>query len=120
MLGVYHEFIENSEEQIKALALIGDKQAIAYLWIEAYAENLTEEVNAYNDDGGAEPISLEELVETGVSWLDPDSKWGGEYIIRGGTFEGDLLDPLFWDKLSDLLQIEIPDNKRNSFFSCSC
>ncbi len=48
-------------------------------------------------------------------WTGPHSGEG-----RGGAFEGFSVDPTFWDKLAIIKEIEIPDESRNSFFSCSC
>ena len=112
-----------SEGEFNALLMIGDpeaKQYDAYKWIEAYADQLTQQVNeSYdNEDGHYEGVSVEELIETAMSHVRPDG-WG-DYITRGGAFEGESVDALFWDKLAIYMDIEIPHDKRGSFFSCSC
>jgi len=101
-----------------------DPIALAYEWIAAYAENLTDRVQSYCSDYGSdygnEPVTVDDLIYTAQSHLNPESRWGGEYITRGGTFEGEGVDPTFWDKFAILKGMEIPDEKRASFFSCSC
>lgn len=115
-----------AEEEHFVRVAINDPVAVGYEWIKKYAENLTDRVSEYyNDDAepeysGGEPITAEDLIEVGSSWIDTGNRWGGDYITRGGTFEGEAVDPTFWDKLSLILEIEIPQDKRNSFFSCSC
>ena len=107
------------EEHETRLA-IGDPKAVAFAWIQAYTKNLNRMIDDdYNDDYGPHNhITISELIETAESQLNPHSY--GDYIVRGGTFEGHYVDDLFWDKLAVLKEIEIPQNKRNSFFSCSC
>lgn len=112
-----------SEGEFNALLMIGDpeaKQYDAYKWIEAYAAQLSAQVtesydyDEYRHDG----VSVEELIEVGLSNIRDDG-WG-DYISRGGAFEGESVEPMFWDKLAIYMDIEIPHDKRGSFFSCSC
>lgn len=98
-------------EHHKAKLLLLDPQAVAYEWIIHYVENLNDMV----DHGSS--ITLEELLETADSHRG--GSWG-DYIVRGGAFEGYSLDMTFWDMYSTLLGEEIPQEDRNSFFSCSC
>ena len=111
----YRSFLSKSPDERKVLCLLGDPQALAYTWIEAYAENLSDQASGdtYNDAA----ISVDELLETSLSHLGEG--WG-DYIVRGGSFEGESVDPTFWDKLSILLGVPIPSNKRSSLLSCSC
>jgi hypothetical protein len=107
-------------EEHDARRMCGDPRALAYEWIKAYAENLSDraEGNGYN----SAPITVEELIQTAISHLpdeEGNSRWG-DYITRGGTFEGESTDPVFWEKLAILKDIEIPNDKRSNFFSCSC
>ena len=48
-----------------------------------------------------------------------DGGWG-DYIVRGGSFEGVSLDMTFWDKYEILFEKKIPYKDRTSFLSCSC
>lgn len=104
------------DDQHSVRLMCGDPIAIAYEWISAYVENLNSRID--EDDGSL--ITMDELIETAMSHVDSESSWGGDYLIRGGAFEGVDVDPMFWDKLSILKQITIPQKNRNSFLSCSC
>lgn len=64
------------------------------------------------------PSDVDELINTAMSHVTDDG-WG-DYISRGGAFEGQYTDPTFWDKLAILKDLEIPQEKRNNFFSCAC
>lgn len=105
------------EEEHDVRLLIGDPAAEAYEWLKAYALNISDMVDSDSDYGDTSGISLEELLETAESHAG--DAWG-DYIVRGGTFEGFSVDPTFWDKLSTFKGEEIPRNDRNNFFSCSC
>ena len=102
----------------KAKLMCGDPQAQAYQWILNYLENLNSMISEYGyDEYRHSEITLEELLYTAQSHIgDP---WG-DYISRGGVFEGHGTDPVFWDKLSILREEGIDHDKRGSFFSCSC
>jgi hypothetical protein len=104
------------EDQHDTRLLMGDPAAIAYEWIKGYAENLNRN-NTYEDDGS---VTVDELIETALDNLESNSRWGGDYLSKGGLLEGVSTDPTFWDKLAILKEIEIPHEKRNNFFSCSC
>lgn len=106
------------EDQHEARLMVGDPAAQAYEWIKAYADNLSDQCAEYScNDYQHDGVSIDELISAGESQLGDG--WG-EYISRGGVFEGEHLDPTFWDKLAILKGIEIPSEKRNNFFSCSC
>ena len=107
------------EEHETRLA-IGDPKAEAFAWIQAYTKNLNRMIDDeyFDDYGSGGNITICELIATAESQLNPNSY--GDYISRGGAFEGHYVDDLFWDKLAVLKEIEIPQSKRNSFFSCSC
>lgn len=97
--------------------LLGDPIAQAYQRIQAYANELSD----ICDDGEGE-ITAEDLIETAMTNLDLDGKdtWGKDYIMRGGALEGVLTDSEFWNDLAIYKGIEIPYDKRESFFSCAC
>lgn len=107
-------------DEHKARIMCGDPIALAYKWIESYLENLNDRITP-DEDYNSEPITMDELIETAMSHINVESgRWGGDYIVRGGAFEGFSVDPTFWDKLAIIKEIEIPNESRNSFFSCSC
>lgn len=98
--------------------LCGDPKACAWAWIEAYAENINDRSGGFADNEHI--VTADELIEVGLSHVNPNHRWGGDYISNGGQFEGMGTDPIFWDKLAALKGIEIPTESRNGFFSCSC
>ncbi len=103
------------EEEHQARMICGDPIALSYEWLKSYLENLNSQIDDYD---GSE-VSFDELIDTGISHISND-RYGGDYIIRGGRFEGISTDPTFWDKLAQFKQINIPQNKRGNFFRCSC
>jgi hypothetical protein len=44
----------------------------------------------------------------------------GEYLVRGGTFEGYSVPDEFWDKYEAIKRKKVEENERGSFLSCSC
>lgn len=104
------------ETEHSARLMCADPQALAYEWIKAYTANMNSHIG---EDDGSE-LTVDELIETGMTHIDPEDKWGGDYIVRGGAFEGTGTDPTFWNHLSILKNINIPSEKRGNFFSCSC
>ena len=107
------------EDEHQGRLVLGDPQAEAYAWIEAYAAQITK--RAQEDEDGYSShdanYSAEDLITIAKSNMN--GGWG-DYICHGGVFEGEGVDPLFWDKLSIVLDEEVPDKDRNGFFSCSC
>ena len=99
----------------EAQLLVGDPRALAYEWIIRYAASISDP----NYDDGT--VTAEELIETGHnnSLRNPDERISG-YITRGGLLEGVSVDYVFWDKLAIFLEKEIPQDRRNNFFSCYC
>ncbi len=109
------------EEEHQGRLVLGDPQAEAYAWIMAYATQITEQAkhNGAGDwySSGEAHYTAEDLIQIAES-----NRHGGfgDYICHGGAFEGENVDPLFWDKLSIVLDEEVADEDRNCFFSCSC
>lgn len=93
--------------------------AQAYEWIAAYALNLTQDVEDGNRhrDYECSPVTVDDLMDAADS--HQGEGWG-DYIVRGGTFEGEYVDPTFWTKYAILREKELDDVKQDSFFSCSC
>jgi hypothetical protein len=44
----------------------------------------------------------------------------GDYLVRGGVFEGYSIPDEFWDKYEIIKRIRIEENDRGTFLSCSC
>lgn len=102
-----------------AALILGDPVAQAYEWLKAYAENLSDRCK--DDDyreGSNSPISVEELIGIADSHQEEGS-WG-DYLVRGGAFEGDSPDPTFWKYYAIFKEIPQEEVNEQSFFSCSC
>lgn len=100
------------EDQMIAYLLVGDRQAVAYKWLQAYVES----INSMDD----RQVTIDELIEVALTHVNSTSSWGGDYITGSDSYEGLRTEPMFWEKLADLKQIEIKQDNRNNFFSCSC
>lgn len=111
LVGTY----DTTNHQANLLLLL--PQAVAYEWILRYLDNLNDMIGGGDGYGRSDPITLDELLETAESHLG--GGWG-DYIVRGGVFEGHSLDMTFWDKYEILFDKEVPSSERSSFFSCSC
>lgn len=115
----------NNRDEMRALAMINHPKAVAQMWIEAYADGLSgyeygEPEDEYEDeDSSYYYVSATELIDTALHNLNNSGGWN-DYISKGGMLEGVGVDSTFWDKLAILCDVEIPSNKRESFFSCSC
>jgi hypothetical protein len=44
----------------------------------------------------------------------------GDYLVRGGTFEGHSIPDEFWDKYEAIKRTKIKDDDRGTFIGCSC
>ena len=82
-------------DEHKVRLIMGDPIAQAAEWIRQYAEQLSEQCD---DNKGS--VTFDDLVDTGLSHVRPKNSRNfayGEYIVRGGAFEGANFDPYFWD-----------------------
>lgn len=105
------------EKDHQARLICNDPAALAYEWIKAYAENISSRIANSNYSYKGE-VSVNRLLN--VAWSHLSSQGYGDYIDGGGATESESTDPVFWDKFAIYYGIEIPDNKRSSFFSCAC
>lgn len=96
--------------------MCGDPVAQAYEWIRAYARNLSDQVASASDSYGGD-VTVDELMETADS--HQGEGWG-DYIGRGGTFEGEDVDPTFWEKYAIVRGKPLDEVEQNSLFTCSC
>lgn len=113
-ISIVEQIRQKQNDQIAA-----DKEAAkasAYNWIVQYASSISG-CDAYEE--GEYNVTAEELISTAQTHIG-SSSWGGDYLVKGGLLEGEYTSPMFWEKLSIYLDIEIPDSDRNNFFSCSC
>ncbi len=44
----------------------------------------------------------------------------GDYLLRGGTFEGESIPDEFWNHYEKITQKTVSENDRGTFLSCSC
>lgn len=117
----WNEHLDYAESEHDARMLVGDPKAMAWAWIYSYAKGLGGSAGWGDDDeDDYVEVTPEELIKTAMGNLETTDRWGGEYIVKGGLLEGVRVDPTFWDKLAILKDLDIPQDKRNNFFSCSC
>lgn len=101
-----------------ALVIMGNPRALAYQWIVEYAKYISPEKQEDDSDYyDTSPVDAEELIEAALS--HQDGGWG-DYICRGGEYEGFQLDPTFWDKFAIVMGIKRETVEERSFFTCSC
>ena len=117
-----------SDGEFNARLAIGDpeaKQYEAYLWLQAYADQINGHIVEHNNDvdnGSSwennkyDKICVEELIDIGRSYQGT-SDWE-EYICKGGIFEGFGTDRLFWPMMNQFLGV--PNVDHGGIFSCSC
>lgn len=60
-------------------------------------------------------LDLRELIEAAGNYLD-----SGSYLCDGSRFKGEYVPDDFWNHYSDYVGVKVDENKRGSFFSCSC
>lgn len=107
---------EYDQSMHQAALILGDPVARAYEWIRAYAENLSAQTVGDNY-GGDREVTVKQLMDAADS--HQGEGWG-DYIIRGGTFEGESIDPTFWEKYAIFREIPLEDLNQSSLLSCSC
>ena len=106
-----------NEKDMIVRVMVGDPVANAWLWLEAYLEN----INSMIDSDEGEHVTMDELINTALSHVDETNGWGGDYISRGGAFEGMSVEPMFWEKLAVLKEKpSIAQVQHGHFFSCAC
>ena len=74
-------------------------------WVAAYAQSIGD--------------NYDDLMEGARAFANDKSQWG-EFYSKGGLFEGVSLDPDFWGHYEKIERVELPEGKKQSFFSCSC
>lgn len=115
----------NDKALCEALLLMGDDKAVAWAWIQAYALNLAQQIDEYlNDEDRDDSYYISNRVEDASDLMElADSHQNGgfgDYLIVGGLFEGDCVDPTFWQKYAIVRDIPYGQVERSSLFSCSC
>ncbi len=95
------EFPDAKVPEVKATT-DNDPKAESRRWIESYAASI--------------PVFYDELIRNAEYHLE-DS---GYYWSQGSRFDGVYLDDEFWDHYQVVTGTVVPEDKRGSFFSCSC
>jgi hypothetical protein len=76
-------------------------------WIRNFANNVS--------------LHYDVLMDGAAEWvLTHDGEWGGEYLCFGGLLEGVSVPDEFWDHYDAVTGNTTPEDKRGSFFTCSC
>jgi hypothetical protein len=70
-------------------------------WVSDFAENMGSDFH--------------EIMEAADNYL-----LSGDYLSRGGTFEGYSVPDEFWDKYEAIKRKKVAEEDRGSFLSCSC
>lgn len=108
------------KEEHRARLMAGDPVADAYEWLQRYVDGelnrMIQDQYDPEDCYNKTPVTLDEVIECVLS-NQGDQVWG-DYISRGGAFEGYHPERLFWEKVRIFLQK--PQIEEVHFFSCSC
>ena len=92
-----------------------DAQA-AWEWMEQYAASLGKYADDY--EGSYYDVTAEELMSYADTWIKPNSRYGGDWLVKGGLLEGVSIHPDFWDYYEKIRGTRPEENV--NFFSCSC
>lgn len=59
---------------------------------------------------------------TGARMIEAAREWiaTGDYWCEGGTFEGESIPDVFWEHYERATGEIVPNDKRHTFFTCSC
>lgn len=105
-------------ETHEARLMCSDPVAVAFQWMVEYAKNLADQCDSEDSYG---TVTVADLLEAADSHQPENgSRWGGDYISRGGAFEGQSVDPTFWAMYAKFRQKPLEDVEEAHFFSCSC
>ncbi len=103
-----------NESEHSARLAMNDPKANAYEWIKAYAKQLSRE----DDPDDREHVSVDELITHALARIEHPESW--DCLVKGGALEGMSTDPMLYDKIAILYDLEIEDHQKVNFFSCSC
>jgi hypothetical protein len=86
-------------------------------WITRYVEDLNASYSdEYDGEYGYGMLSYDELIEAAKTHIAEE--W--EYLQKGPLLDGVSTLPEFWDHFSVVTGIDVPSDKRGSFFTCTC
>jgi hypothetical protein len=76
-------------------------------WIKQYADGLS--------------LHWTRLLEGADEWVESKKRGGyGDYLVEGGTLEGEYTSDEFWRHYEIVRGITLPEDTKTNFFSCSC
>ena len=113
----------NDTALCEALLIMGDEKAVAWAWIQAYALNLKQQIDEYvdSDEDGGYVSNRIESAEDLMNIANSHQRGGwGDYVCAGGLFEGERVDPTFWDKYAIVRDIPRDQVEASGLFTCSC
>jgi hypothetical protein len=83
-----------------------EAESKSWEWIKRYADSLS--------------LHHSTLMQGADDWVaSQDDSWP-EYLIQGGTLEGESTSPDFWHHYQIVRGVTVPDDAQANFFSCSC
>lgn len=90
-----------------ALVVTQSPKEASLQWIKEYANGLG--------------VHFSALLDGADTWVESrkDSQWG-EYFCQGGILEGVGTDPKFWTHYEIVRGVTVPNDHKESFFTCSC
>lgn len=98
ILSLRHSWVHKS---IPAESSNVDKKTFSHSWLEGFAHTAD--------------MSYDSLI-----WAAKDFLKNGDYVCNGGQYLGFDFPDAFWDHYETVTDEKVPENKRWSFFSCSC
>lgn len=96
--------------EVAAEPLPADAKSVSERWIRDYAEQID--------------VTYNQLMGGADSWVESKqydkSGWGGDYLCLGGTLEGISTSPAFWKHYEVVRGVEVVEDHKQNFFTCSC
>lgn len=91
----------------EAVAIVPKGMGSDERWLRDYADGLG--------------LHYNRLMEGAEDWIRSKERgsWG-EYLVDGGTLEGECTSPEFWERYERFKGLSLSDEVKENFFSCSC
>ena len=80
-----------------------------------YMEKFASECTGYDYEDNETHATVDMILEGADEYLRT-----GEYLSKGGMFEGIVADETFWRHYETIRRVQVPEDQKTSFFSCSC
>jgi len=98
-----HPEVDRAAVEFVKDTITGRAESVA--WMEQYAQDLGD--------------NYEDLMDGARGYVNSKSE-RGKYYSKGGLFEGVSLHDDFWEHYEKIERVELPEEKKVSFFSCAC